>query len=45
MSIKRLTNHPAQKILVKKFKRNDALKSKIVSITGPRTDGGLSMQQ
>ena len=44
-SNKRLTNHSVRKALVKKLKRNNALKSEIISITGQSTDGGLSIQQ
>ena len=44
-SNKRLTNHSVRKALVKKLKRNNALKSEITSITGHSTDGGLSIQQ
>ena len=44
-SNKRLTNHSVRKALVKKLKRNNALKSEIISITGHSTDGGLSIQQ
>ena len=44
-SNERLTNRSVRKALVKKLKRNNALKSEIIRITGYNTHGDLSIQQ